>query len=572
MLAAASFIAGLIVAAGSPEQDMAERFVNAWAKQDFKAMHDELTSDAQRDFSTNKFAEAYRRAQRTATAIAIRPGGAHGSGDSVKVDVGVRTELFGTVDGSLNLPVQDGKIAWDPHLTFPDLQDGELVGRKLKLPARAALLAADGTPLARGTGTSRTSPLGPAAIDVAGEVGTPTGDERAELEKRGYPTSARVGVSGLELAFNTTLAGQPGGELLAVANETGGGDVPDSTQGRTLATAEEKPGRDVKTTIDPKLQRAAVQALAGQSGGVAVLDAKNGSIKALAGQAFSTPVPPGSAYKIVTTVAALESGKVKLDDTFPVQDSVVAGHLIYNAHHEACGGTFEQAFAKSCNSVFAPLGIEVGNDKMVETAEKFGFNEPPKLFNKEAMELIDPPASTIPEQIGDDDDLADTGYGQGKLLATPLELASMSQTIATGGVRWPTRITHDPELRSDAHAVRVTSPKIAAIVRTLMIEVVTGGTGTAASLPGKVQVAGKTGTAQLGIPKEGENGQPQKPEIDPDTGQPFPPEQKVDAWFTAFAPAAKPKLAVAAMVVDADGDGGEVAAPIVRQVLAAGLL
>jgi penicillin-binding protein A len=329
----------------------------------------------------------------------------------------------------------------------------------------------------------------------------------------------------------------------------------------------------VKTTINSNIQQAAVGALAGQIGGVAVLDARNGEVRALAGQAFSTPVPPGSTYKIITTVAALEAQKVALDDTFEVTDSTVVGHLIYNAHHEQCGGTFEQAFAHSCNTVFAPLGPKIGNDKMVEVAEKFGFNQKPQLFNKEATGLIDPPASTIPQKIGDEDDLADTAIGQGKLLATPLELATMAQTIAAGGIRSPTPITTDPELAPDAKPVQVTSRKIAGILRTLMIEVVTGGTGSAAALPGKVQVAGKTGTAELGIPKEPEKGgQPKQPQIDPDTGKPFPPEQKVDAWFTSFAPAQKPRLVVAVMLVDADGDGGEVAAPIAREILGAALL
>jgi peptidoglycan glycosyltransferase len=104
----------------------------------------------------------------------------------------------------------------------------------------------------------------------------------------------------------------------------------------------------------------------------------------------------------------------------------------------------------------------------------------------------------------------------------------------------------------------VTSPETAATLRSLMIGVVTEGTGTAAALPG-VQVAGKTGTAELG-PKALEPGQ--------SAGS---VEQNVDAWFTGFAPASQPKLAAAAMIVNASGDGGTVAAPIVREVLSAGL-
>jgi peptidoglycan glycosyltransferase len=107
----------------------------------------------------------------------------------------------------------------------------------------------------------------------------------------------------------------------------------------------------------------------------------------------------------------------------------------------------------------------------------------------------------------------------------------------------------------------VTSPETAATVRQLMIEVVNNGTGTAAAVPG-IQVAGKTGTAELG-PAALEEGQELEPGEEP--------PQELDAWFTAFAPASDPKLAVAVMVVDASGDGGEVAAPIAQQILAGAL-
>jgi peptidoglycan glycosyltransferase len=119
----------------------------------------------------------------------------------------------------------------------------------------------------------------------------------------------------------------------------------------------------------------------------------------------------------------------------------------------------------------------------------------------------------------------------------------------------------DRAIRGPGKPVRVTSPQLAATLRDLMVQVVAGGTGSAAALPG-VQVAGKTGTAELG-PEPLEPGEQQPAGAEP--------EQKVDAWFTAFAPADRPRLVVAAMVVDAPGDGGTVAAPIVRDVLAAGL-
>jgi peptidoglycan glycosyltransferase len=132
-------------------------------------------------------------------------------------------------------------------------------------------------------------------------------------------------------------------------------------------------------------------------------------------------------------------------------------------------------------------------------------------------------------------------------------MASVAQTIANGGVLDPTSLVTDHSLQSDVKPSRVTSTSIATTLRGLMIGVVTTGTGTVAALPG-IQVAGKTGTAELGpVTGNGATGSDQ---------------QRIDAWFTAFAPATSPKLAVAAMVVNASGDGGTVAAPIVRQVMA----
>ena len=125
-------------------------------------------------------------------------------------------------------------------------------------------------------------------------------------------------------------------------------------------------------------------------------------------------------------------------------------------------------------------------------------------------------------------------------------------------MRSPTPITKEPELAPNAEPVKVTSEETAAQLRQLMIEVVNNGTGTAASVPG-VQVAGKTGTAELG-PAALEEGETLEEGEDP--------EQELDAWFTGFAPASNPKLVAAALVVQAEGDGGTIAAPIVQQVLA----
>jgi peptidoglycan glycosyltransferase len=135
-------------------------------------------------------------------------------------------------------------------------------------------------------------------------------------------------------------------------------------------------------------------------------------------------------------------------------------------------------------------------------------------------------------------------------------MASVAQTIANDGVREPTSIVADRKLRPDAEPVRVMSKKIADELTELMIGVVVEGTGFAGAIP-EAQVAGKTGTAELG-PEPGQENSPH-------------PVQIKDAWFAAFAPADKPRLAVAVMLIDAGAAGGEVAAPAASQVLSAGL-
>jgi cell division protein FtsI/penicillin-binding protein 2 len=305
----------------------------------------------------------------------------------------------------------------------------------------------------------------------------------------------------------------------------------------------------VRTTIDTRVQEAADVALAGRFGGIAALDARNGEVRALSGLAFSAPQPPGSTFKIVTTTAALESRLVRLRDEFPIeQAAIIDGVELENANGEFCGGTFLNSFAHSCNSVFAPLGVKVGAERLVAMAERYGFNSRRTLPGELASTIPEAADITTPLEVGA------TAIGQGRLLATPLMLASMAQTVAAGGVRSePTLAADHPRTRR----VRVTTRRIARTLERLMVDVVDYGTGTASAIPG-VKVAGKTGTAEL----EDTRG----PEADDAISDP----SNTDAWFTAYAPAGRPRIAVAAMFVRA-GAGGAVAAPAVRLVLEAGL-
>ncbi|HVD86955.1 MAG TPA: penicillin-binding transpeptidase domain-containing protein [Solirubrobacterales bacterium] len=557
-LALAALIAFVIGAAtgapGSPANEAANRFSQAWGNRDFKAMYAELNESSRARVSRKEFVAAYREAAEVATIRSLDPGSAQSSESRngvtvVPVPLHIETVAYGGIEDEIDLPYADGGIEWDASLVFPGLGKGDQLKGQIELAERAPILAKDGTPLAEGPAEEREHPLGSAAIDVTGEVGEAPEEDLVVLARHGFSPETPVGISGLEQAFNTRLSGKPGGSLLAVKA--------DGSSVRVLAQAKPEKGAPVKTTIDPDLQEAAVNGLAGRAGGVAVLDAKTGDVRGLAGQAFSAPQPPGSTFKIVTTVAGLEKGVVSLDDEFEITNGVnVGGRFLNNANGEYCGGTLRQAFAESCNADFAPLGPKIGNDKLVETAERFGFNSPPTLYAPEVIREVEPAEPTIPTEIGEEIDLGVSAIGQGEVLATPLVMASVAQTVGNGGVRMPTSIVANRKLRPHGQPVRVMSKKVSEELTELMTGVVTEGTGTAGAIP-EAQVAGKTGTAELG-PKPGQE-------------ESENPVQIKDAWFAAFAPAEKARLAVGVLLIEAEAAGGEVAAPIASEVLSAGL-
>jgi cell division protein FtsI/penicillin-binding protein 2 len=566
-LAVVAFVVGAAMGApGSPEKAAANRFAEAWQAKNFPAMYGELNDASKASITPKQFAADYREARDIATMRGLVADSAEDArseeGETVvPVPLRIKTVAFGTVEEELDLPWSEGGIEWAGNLVFPGLRRGEKLEAETELAPRAAILASDGTPLAEGPATEREHPMGSSAIDVTGEIGEASEEDEPKLAAHGFPPETPVGISGLEKAFNRRLAGKPGGKLLAVPANAGKG-----AKGRVLAESKPQPGSPVKTTIDPYLQETAVAALAGRAGGVAVLDAKNGDVRALAGQAFSAPQPPGSTFKIITTVAALQKKLVKLDDEFEITNGInVGGRFIENANGEYCGGTFLEAFAESCNADFLPLGPQIGNAKMVETAEAFGFNAPPTLYSPSIAKEVEPAESTIPKDIGEEVDLAVSAIGQGEVLATPLEMASVAQTIANDGVRMPTSIVYSKKLGPTMKPVRVMSKKTADQMTQLMTGVVTEGTGTAGAI-GAGQVAAKTGTAELGQLVESEEGAEEVAEGEEEAE----PQHRKDAWFSAFATVEKPKLAIGVMLIEAEAAGGEVAAPIASEVLSAG--
>jgi len=523
---------------------VARQWAAAWQRGDYRAMYGLLSDRARRRTTLERLRRTYRRAAETTTLTRLRAGKPrHVGGELYELPVTLQTRVFGRLSGRLRLPVseeEDGAgVDWRSQLVFPGLRRGERLTRETTLPARGAILARDGTPLAKGP--NRLSDLGPLAAEVAGRVGPAPPERVAELARRGVPEGAPVGLNGLEREFDARLAGTPGGTLRAGS--------------RVLARAAPKPGSDIRAAIDPGIQRAAVEALAGRFGGIAVMRPASGEVLGLSGVAFSAPQPPGSTFKIITLAGALEAGIVKPHARFPVQtETTLEGVKLRNAHGEACGGSLKAAFAESCNSVFAPLGAKLGAERLVRTAERFGFNQDPGPEGAAR--------STIPaaEEIGDDLAVGSSAIGQGKVLATPLELATVAGAIGLRGRRVAPTLSRGGQ----GAQTRVVSPRTARVIARYMRAVVTSGTGVGAKVPG-VSVAGKTGTAEL---RSTVNDDPQ-PGASP-TPQPEEDKTDTDAWFVAFAPYRHPKIAVAVLLVG-QGAGGETAAPAARTVIEAAL-
>ena len=163
------------------------------------------------------------------------------------------------------------------------------------------------------------------------------------------------GQGGLEQSLNPVLGGTPSITLKAQS----------ATGTRLIAHRPGRRPRDVVTTLDPTLQTDATDALGGRLGGITIMDARNGAVRAAAGIAMDAVQPPGSTFKMVTASAALTKGVVTPESTYtPARFALVGGFKLVNFHHELCGGTLVQAFAQSCNSVFGPVAVATGGKQL----------------------------------------------------------------------------------------------------------------------------------------------------------------------------------------------------------------
>jgi peptidoglycan glycosyltransferase len=422
--------------------------------------------------------------------------------------------------------------------------------------ARGRILAADGTVLAH---------------SVRGAGGTyereyPKGEEFAHAIGYSYTD---LGQTGLERSRNAALNGQTGTNLQTIL---------DQLQGKR------QQGDEVLTTLDPKAQQKAITALGEHHGAVVALDPRDGAVKVmvstpsfdpsrlpsrgayeqltkdtqgrpLVNRATQFGYAPGSTFKVVTATAAIDTGQFTQQSTLSGRnDLLVSGVPLGNDNDESYGQiTLTEALAKSVNTVWAQVAEKLGKQTMARYMNRFGFDRKPELdYPTEEMsssgehlgaKILSPTSPRV--------DVGRMGIGQDKLEVVPLQMAEVAAAVANHGRLMAPHLTErivDPDGRTVQQvSARVQSvvmkPSTASAVTSMMEAVVSEGTGIEAQIPG-VQVAGKTGTAETQIGAAINN-----------------------VWFIAFAPATKPRVAIAVTLEHVPGQGASFAAPVAREVM-----
>ena len=345
-------------------------------------------------------------------------------------------------------------------------------------------------------------------------------------------------------------------------------------------TGRKDTGDSVRTNLEVAAQQAAMEGLAGRAGAVVALDPRNGHVLAMASSPTFEPAqldsartdpgspllnrttqgryPPGSTFKVVTAVAAIDSGEYTPQSVVDGSGPQTFSGVPLNNDDKVSYGPVDltTALTNSVNTVWARVAESVGRSTIERYMRRFGFDRLPQL-DYPAEQMVASGAVVDGNVVSPTDtriDLARLGIGQDKLLVTPLQMAEVAAAVANDGVLMEPRIGGsilDPDGRlirnvPSEKQSRVMSRKTANEVTRMMQDVVAEGTGTAAALDG-IEVAGKTGTAQR--------------DIAAGITQP---------WFIGFAPASAPRVAVAVTIERSlGGFGGTVAAPIAKQVMEA---
>jgi penicillin-binding protein A len=351
-----------------------------------------------------------------------------------------------------------------------------------------------------------------------------------------------------------------------------------------MFTGRDPAGGDVVLTLDPAVQAAAMAGLEGVTGAVVALDPSTGAVLGMASSPSYDPTqlsshdpeairefaaqldaadpdprvnqatreiyPPGSVFKVIVSAAALEEGYTP-ETVIPAPDLLTlpnSTRTLENFGGSSCSSSEEQqlidALTISCNTAFAQLGIELGEDKIRETAEAFGIDD-------EKRNIPLPVVGSTVGEIEDDAALGQTSIGQRDVRVTTLQAAMIAAAVANDGSLMTPYLVDQlraPDLSvidetTPEELSRAVSEEIAGQLTEMMLSVVENGSGRSAQIDG-VKVAGKTGTAET-------------------------PDAPDHNWFIGFAPADDPTIAVAVFVKNGGGTGGDVSAPIAREVIQA---
>ena len=376
---------------------------------------------------------------------------------------------------------------------------------------------------------SERAPITPGLGYVVGSVGPITAQQLTELGAP-YNAQSAVGQTGLERIYQQQLAGHPGATVTAITAK--GAEL------ATVAAMAPRPGVPVQTSIDPRVQRDAETALAGErkQAALVAVDATTGqvlaSVSVPAGTGFNLALdgsfPPGSSFKMITSTALIEHGLTPSSPAICPQQVTVDGEVFHNSEGTGPVSDLLHAFAESCNTAF--IGLATHNLSAAEfpaTAAQYRIGKTPQLG-------LPAFGGSVPKPT-DEADLAATAIGQGQVLMSPLAMAMVAAAIDTGRVRATGLVAGAPGAK-----VAPTSLPSAVVtdLHTMMAQVVATGTASGKGLPPGTYA--KTGTAQYG------------------SGNPLPQ----DAWLVGF----NGNIAFAMVVVNG-GEGGPTDGPLVAKFL-----
>ncbi|HNS32608.1 MAG TPA: penicillin-binding protein 2, partial [bacterium] len=412
-------------------------------------------------------------------------------------------------------------------------------------------------------GIIREYPLGKKTAHMLGYTGEISEEQLSSYKERGYKSGDVIGQDGIEKIYDGYIRGTPGGIQVEVDAR--------GYHRKILGKRQSIPGSDLILTVDQTIQEIAEEELGSRHGSIVIMDPRNGQVLALVSKpAFDTDnlkdyfsksghpflnraikgqYSPGSVFKIITAISALETGNIAEYDRVECTGSIHVADREFNCWKEDGHGWVDINFALpfSCNVFFGTIGMRTGVSKMVEFAKMFELGKPT------GIDLPGEKAGSLPDRSTTDS--LNLSIGQGPILVTPIQLASLISTVANGGNIWKPYIVKEI-ISSQGKTIKAFSPSIRTtvfvssetmdIVKKGLKNVMVFGTGASSRVEG-VEIAGKTGTVQRG-----------RSEL----------ELGTHGFFVCYAPADDPKMAVVVFLDRASGPAAtNIAGRIIRKVL-----